>query len=56
LGVRGPGYRGQRGALGRALVEEKKRNKLVVNSVLSVYEALMMSVVVIDNGELHKFS
>ena len=37
-----------------ALVEVKKRNETAVNSVLWVYVALMMSVVVVDNGELHK--
>jgi hypothetical protein len=31
-----------------------KRNETVVSSVLWVYVVLMMSVVVIDNGELHK--
>jgi hypothetical protein len=37
-----------------ALVDTMKRNETVVGSVWWVYVVLMMSVVVVDNGELHK--
>jgi hypothetical protein len=37
-----------------ALVDTMKGNETVVSSVLWVYVVLMMSVVVVDNGELHK--